>query len=126
MAIRIFVTRSCDRQARRSAVSDQLLLEAILRAEEGLVDAKLGRLLIKQRIARQGQGRSGGYRTIIIYRRGDLAVFLSVFAKSEQDNVSPKELLELQQIAEAFSVLSPTEINQFVAEGKWRPLNVFH
>ena len=120
------MTRSCDRQARRSAVSDQLLLEAILRAEEGLVDAKLGRLLIKQRIARQGQGRSGGYRTIIIYRRGDLAVFLSVFAKSEQDNVSPKELLELQQIAEAFSVLSPTEINQFVAEGKWRPLNVFH
>ena len=44
------------------------LCDAIARAERGLVDADLGGGLIKQRVARRGGGRSGGYRTVIAYR----------------------------------------------------------
>jgi hypothetical protein len=58
------------------------LLEAIARAERGLIDADLGGGLIKQRVARQGQGRSGGYRMILAYRMKDRAVFLYAFAKT--------------------------------------------
>jgi hypothetical protein len=46
------------------------LREAVARAEKGQIDADLGGEVIKQRIARPGQGRSRGYRTIILFRRG--------------------------------------------------------
>jgi hypothetical protein len=60
---------------RRERIADTALLEAMRMAERGLVDADLGGGLIKQRIARPGQGKSGGFRTLIAYRRGERAVF---------------------------------------------------
>jgi hypothetical protein len=36
--------------------------------------------VIKQRVARPGQGRSGGYRVLVAYRAGHRAVFLYGFA----------------------------------------------
>lgn len=51
-------------------MADSALIEAILRAERGLVDADLGGGVIKQRVASTGQGRSGGYRTLILFRQG--------------------------------------------------------
>jgi len=52
------------------------LVEAVERAEGGSIDADLGGGIIKQRVARAGQGRSGGYRMMIAYRAGTRAVFL--------------------------------------------------
>jgi hypothetical protein len=75
------------------------LREAIERAERGLVDADLGGGLIKQRVARSGEGRSGGYRMLVAYRLGDRAVFLYGFAKNEKDNIDPDQLLSLREIA---------------------------
>lgn len=126
MAIRIFVTRHFDRYARKQSITDQLLIDAIMRAEQGLVDANLGGFLIKQRIARAGQGRSSGYRTIIAYRKGDLAVFLSIFKKSQKANISQDDLVAFQDMADLFSHMTPNDIRQFVTDGKWRPLHVFH
>ncbi len=64
-----------------------------------MIDADLGGGLIKQRIARAGQGRSGGYRTLLAFRTEDLAVFLFGFSKSQMDNVADDELKDLQLIA---------------------------
>jgi hypothetical protein len=63
--LRVFKTRTFARLIRNTDISDQALREAVQRAVKGLVDAELGSGLVKQRVARQGQGRSGGYRTII-------------------------------------------------------------
>lgn len=126
MAIRIFVTKSFDRRARKADLLDRALVDAVMRAERGLVDAHLGRFLIKQRIARDGQGRSGGYRTIIAYRKGDIAVFIFAFAKSDQDNLSDGELTSLQALADSFADASPTEIMRLVRTGEWRPIYAVH
>ena len=58
--------------------------------------------LIKQRVAREGQGRSGGYRMLVAYRAEGRAVFLYGFAKNEQDNIEPDELVSLRDIATAW------------------------
>jgi len=71
----------------------------VQRAERGLVDADLGGGVIKQRVARPGQGRSGGYRVLLAYRRKTRAVFLFAFAKSERDNIDDNELATLRDIA---------------------------
>ena len=86
------------RFARRENLEAAGILDAVDRAERGLIDADLGGGLIKQRIARKGKGRSGGYRTIVAYRRAGRAVFLYGFAKSERDNIDSHELLELRKI----------------------------
>ena len=97
--MRIFKTKLFAKFARREHISDARLAEAVTRAGEGLVDANLGGGIIKQRVARKGQGRSGGYRTLIAYRVGDFAVFLFGYAKSERANISDDELSGLQIIA---------------------------
>lgn len=96
--MRIFKTKWFARYVRRERIADRELSEAVARAADGLVDADLGGGIIKQRIARAGQGRSGGYRMLIAYRAGHRAVFLYGFAKRERENISPDELLTLREI----------------------------
>jgi hypothetical protein len=89
---------------------DEGLLEAVKRAEQGLIDADLGGGLIKQRVARAGQGRSGGYRMLIAYRKKHRAVFLYAFAKSERGNVDKNELLSLREIGNGWLSSDAPEI----------------
>jgi hypothetical protein len=58
--------------------------------------------LIKQRVARPGGGRSGGYRTVIAYRASQRSVFLYGFAKNERDNVDDRELDDLKKLARLY------------------------
>jgi hypothetical protein len=96
--MRIFKTKWLARFARHEGITDESLRDAVDRAERGPIDADLGGGLIKQRVARQGKGRSGGYRMIIAYRVEGRAVFLSAFAKKARENIEPEELVELRVV----------------------------
>jgi hypothetical protein len=48
------------------------------------LDADLGGGVIKQRIARKGGGKSGGFRALILLRAGERAFFVHGFAKSDR------------------------------------------
>ena len=98
--MRIFMTKWMARFARKSRIDAALLIEAIERAEKGLIDADLGGGVIKQRVGRPGRGRSGGYRTLIAIRLGDRAIFLYAFAKKDRDNISPEMLWKLKEFAQ--------------------------
>src|SRR5712671_647284 len=100
--MRVFKTKAFARFATREQISDAKLCEAIRRAERGLVDADLGGGVLKQRVARPGQGRSGGYRVLIAYRLKARAVFLFGFAKSARANVEDDELATARDIARAW------------------------
>ena len=100
--MRLFKTKWFMRYARQERLEDHSLRDAIERAERGLVDADLGGGIIKQRVARTGQGRSGGYRLLITYRSGKRAVFLYGFAKSERDNIEADELETIKEIGAAW------------------------
>lgn len=81
--MRIFKNSWFTRFARKEKISDEVLREAVQRAENSQVDADLGGGVIKQRIARPGQGKSKGYRAIILLRRGEEAFFVYGFAKGD-------------------------------------------
>lgn len=57
----------------------------------GLIDADLGGDIIKQRVARPGQGKRSGFR-MLIGIRPDLAIVLFGFAKNERDNIEMTSL----------------------------------
>lgn len=81
--------------------------EAAAPAEQGQIDADLGGGVIKQRIARPAQGKSKGYRTIILFRREAKAFFVYGFAKSQRANINNDEEQQFREAAKI--VLSLTE-----------------
>ena len=121
--MRVFATKWFTRFARSESISDKRLCAAIARAEQGAIDADLGGNLIKQRVARAGGGRSGGYRTLIAYQSGRRSVFLYGFAKNERDNISPKRLAELKTLAKRLVSLTDTEVQNLVNAYEIRELD---
>jgi hypothetical protein len=115
--VRIFKTKWLARYAKRERIADASLRAAVLRAERGLVDADLGGNVIKQRVARPGQGRSGGYRVLVAFHAGARAVFLYGFAKNERENIDADELATLKEIAAAWLVADDTKIRRAIADG---------
>jgi len=90
------------------------LKDAVARAERGIIDAELGGGVIKQRIARAGQGKSGGYRSIIIFQKGERAFFVYGFAKSDRENIEPDETAAFRKSAKAFFALSDKQIEALI------------
>ena len=116
--MKVFKTRWFARFARQRGSRTAVCCEAIARAELGLVDADLGGGLIKQRVARQGQGRSGGYRVIVGYRAKGRASFLLGFAKSERENISPDELVLLRELAKNWLTADAAKIREEIETGQ--------
>jgi hypothetical protein len=115
--VRVFKIRWFVRFARGERIEDESLSEAIARAARGLVDADLGGGLIKQRVARRGRGRSGGYRMIIAYQEKERAVFLYGFAKNERENIEPDELEDLRLVARGWLEATAERIEAAIADG---------
>jgi hypothetical protein len=113
--VRVYKLKAFARFQRRERITDRALVKAVQSAEQGLVGANLGGGLIKQRVARPGQGKSGGYRTVIAYRRGDRAVFLYGFAKNERANLDDDELINWQRVGRGYLGLDDDELNAAVA-----------
>ncbi|MGC3874674.1 type II toxin-antitoxin system RelE/ParE family toxin [Halomonas sp. GXIMD04776] len=97
--LRIFKNAWFARFARKQGISDAALFEAAHRVEKGLIDAHLGSGVIKQRVARSGQGKSGGYRVILLYRQAERVFFVYGFAKSDKSNLAIDEenILNMQR-----------------------------
>ena len=114
--MRIFKTKWFARYARQERIGDRLR-EAIERAERGILDADLGGGIIKQRVARTGQGRSGGYRLLIAYRSGDRAVFLYGFGRKERDNIEDNELETLREIGAGWLEARADRLEHAIREG---------
>jgi hypothetical protein len=106
------------RFVRREKISDETLVDAIERAEKGIIDADLGGNVIKQRIARQGQGKSGGYRTIIVFKQEDKAFFVYGFAKSERENIDKNEIDVFKQLAKELLALSDQHLQELIENGR--------
>jgi hypothetical protein len=96
---------------------DVVLCSAVHEMEAGLIDADLGGLLYKKRVARLGSGKSGGYRTLLSAKIGSRYVFLHGFAKNEKANVMPDEKKALQFAGKIFLEFSPQELRQALALG---------
>lgn len=97
--MRVFKTKWFGRFSRRAGILDADLCAAIARAERGSIDTDLGGGVIKQRIARRNEGKSGGFRTIVLFRSGQRSFFVYGFAKSERDNIAADELRAFKMLA---------------------------
>lgn len=115
--VRIFKNVWFQRFSRREKISDASLKKAVSQMQQGLIDADLGGNVIKQRVARPGQGKSGGYRTIIVFKEGERAFFVYGFAKSERENIDAAETAVFKKAAKELLSLSDEQIRLLLDNG---------
>lgn len=115
--MRIFKMKAFSRFAYGEGIDDDSLCEAVERAQRGLIDADLGGDVIKQEIARLGQGKSRGFRTIILFRESHRAVFAYGFAKKDRSNIKRSELSAFQDLASKMLGYDEGEISEALRDG---------
>ncbi|WP_323837136.1 type II toxin-antitoxin system RelE/ParE family toxin [Photorhabdus africana] len=115
--MRIFKNAWFERFARKQRISDEVLLDAIERANRGQIDADLGGGVIKQRVARKGQGRSGGFRTVILYQTAEHAFFVYGVAKSDRSNIEYDEEIQFKKMASLVLGLSDEQLVRLIKKG---------
>jgi hypothetical protein len=99
-------------------LKDSDLQQAINNAEQGLIDADLGGGVIKQRIACNGRGKSGGFRTIILFKKQERAFFVHGYAKNEKSNIEDYELKAFKNSANVLIHCSDAELDKLINSGK--------
>lgn len=115
--MRVFKTKWFVRFARKERITDRTLWNAVDQADRDLIDADLGGGVIKQRLARSGQGKSSGYRTIVVYRTKARAIYVYAFAKSGKADLDPDELEGYRDLAKVYLAKSERDMDGYVAEG---------
>jgi hypothetical protein len=113
----VYKTKPFSRFARKARISDKDLLKAAIRAAEGIVDADLGGGVIKLRIARAGEGKSGGFRAILLFRFRSRVVFVYGFEKKDLANIQSDELEAFRELADLLLGYSEIEMAKRVADG---------
>jgi len=119
-----YKTKVFARFARKAGLTDAQLSEAAARLVDGRFDADLGGGVFKQRVARVGSGKSGGFRTLIAFRVGASCFFVYGFAKNAKANVTTKELEALQGYATLLLSYDEHGRGQAVAQGELVELEV--
>jgi hypothetical protein len=115
--VRIFKSRWFQRFARWEEIRDAALREAVRRAENGQIDTDLGGGVIKQRIARPGQGKSKGYRAIIFFRCELYAFFIYGFSKSQRANIDSGEEAQFKEAARHVLALTERRLAELLKSG---------
>lgn len=117
--MRVFKNAWFARFARKEKIPASALIDAIERANKGQIDADLGGGVIKQRIARPYEGKSKGYRSIILFRKDERAFFVYGFPKSELGNIREDEEEQFKKMARHVLALTDAQLSGFIANGQF-------
>jgi hypothetical protein len=121
--LRIYKNKWFDKFARKESINDSTLFQVIQNVEKRQSESDLGGGVIKQRIARFNEGKSGGYRSIIFYRKGDKAFFVYGFAKNEKETLEDSEEREFKKLAKIILALSEEDIEKLVQTGAYKEVH---
>lgn len=113
-----YKTKEFARFARKAGLAAHALIDAAEAVANGRWDADLGGGVYKQRIARSGSGKSGGFRTIVVFRMRRHSFFVHGFAKNDKANVSAAELRALKRLATTLLELDAKALGTATSAGE--------
>jgi len=102
--------------AKKSSLNNKNMLKAIENLEAGLSSADLGGHLYKVRVKRVHSGKSSGFRTIVVYKENDRAIFLYGFGKNEKENIDKTELQYFKTLGKDLLSLSTNQLKESVEQ----------
>jgi hypothetical protein len=96
--VRVFKNTWFTRFARKEGIEDGELKAIVNNAlEAGQAEADLGGGVYKVRVARPGEGKSGGFRVIVYFRSGERTFYVYGFAKAAMGNIDQGELRKFKE-----------------------------
>jgi len=110
-------TKWFNKWASKNSLSDTDLKLALNDLKENKGISNLGGNLYKIRVSRENEGKSGGYRSLLAYKKDERAVFLYAFAKNEKDNLDKSELSALKKLALDLISLDAEELKRQIKLG---------
>ncbi|MBF0537334.1 MAG: type II toxin-antitoxin system RelE/ParE family toxin [Nitrospirae bacterium] len=115
--MRVFKNKWFNRWMHHEDIPDAVLCHAAEEIVAGKVEATLGGCLCKKRLPRTGEGKRGGYRALVGYKRPNAQriIFLYTFAKSNKTNLSDREEAALSLVAESFVSAVDEQIIELLA-----------
>ena len=116
--MQIFKNKMFFKWAASQGISDQILAKVTEEISQGLVDGSLGGNLVKKRVPHKGQGKRGGFRTIVVFQKGYRTFFVYGFPKNERANISEHEEKALKKLAEALLNASDSRLNEMIFNGE--------
>ena len=119
----IYKTLWFDRWARKQNLSTRALCKAVREMAAGLYEADLGGGLLKKRIARQGQGKRGGFRTLVATNKGNRWFFVFGFPKNERSNIDKDEKDALKKLAAHLLSQTPQALAKAQGAGELMEVN---
>jgi hypothetical protein len=114
----IYKTRWFDRWARKQGLTARSLCAAVREMAAGLYEADLGGGLLKKRIGRPGQGKSGGFRTLVATNKGNRWIFVFGFPKNERSNIDKDEEEALKKLAAHLLSLTTQALGKAQRDGE--------
>ena len=111
------MTKKFGKWAKKEHISFQDLTTSLIEVVNGQFDASLGGHIYKKRVARSGQGKSSGFRTLICFKQDDRAIFVHGFSKSNKGNISKRELQALKELAGILLDMSDQELQKALSIG---------
>jgi hypothetical protein len=114
--MRIFKTHIFAKWAKQENVTDKVIRKAVTEMQSGLIYAELGDGLCKQRIARPGQGKRGGHRTLVAFKKDDRSVFVFGFSKNEHDNINDLDEKKYRELTQFYLNLSNEQLDKMISE----------
>jgi Uncharacterized protein conserved in bacteria len=120
--MRILKTPWFSRFAEKESLVDESLIVVVDQLEAGLFDADLGSGVYKQRLARPGQGKSGGYRVLVCFRQGMRCFFVYGFPKSSRGNMTVGEKNDLKKLAKILFAMTDEQLDASVKAGAFQEI----
>lgn len=115
--MQIFKNKMFFKWAKSEGLTDEMLIKAAKEIAQGLIDANLGDNLIKKRLAREGQGKKGGFRTIVGFQKEHRTIFIYGFAKNQRNNINEQEEKALKKLAQLLLNVSNSELKEIIIKG---------
>jgi hypothetical protein len=117
--VRVFKNTWFTRFADKEGMTDSELREMVNHLEAGQAEADLGGGVYKVRVARSGEGKSGGYRVIVFFKSEERLFYVYGFAKADRSNIDQKEKREYKALARKYFNLSDETIEKAIQSGKF-------
>lgn len=114
--MRVFKTHEFAKWAKKQNVTDKVIRNAVGAMQRGLIYAEIGDGLCKQQIARPGQGKRGGHRMLVAFKKNDRAIFVFGFSKNDRANIDEQEEKLYRMLAKYYLNLSDTEIDEMLSK----------
>ncbi len=112
--MRIFKNKWFHRFANKEGITDSELKEVVKRLENGQFYADLGSGVYKMELARKGEGKHGGYRSIVMFKSEFRSFFVYCFPNSKKDNIEDDDLRYYKKQAKERFSLTDEQINEWL------------